>query len=221
MRPSTLRLPSTSGSGTTPTRVRIERRGVTCADARRLISTYLRRATPRNCVGHGTRCILTLPGGWSCSYISTGEGADEDGAFLGCAHSQTRRFLVVPVAAAPNLGGLRAATAPGVACAMSPVHGVLCVNKSSSHNDSARLAAGGELDVCRSTVRGDAGGCLTPGTIKAPTVRAGRSVTVGPFRCTVVAAGVRCVVTASGKGFAMTAADVTAIGGATLVPSPT
>ena len=52
-------------------------------------------------------------------------------------------------------------------------------------------------------------------------IRIADFVTFGPFRCAVVPAGVRCVATASGKGFEMTAADMTAIGGATLLPTST
>jgi hypothetical protein len=110
-------------------------------------------------------------------------------------------------------------TAPGVSCEMSAAT-VFCENESPNHNDIATLAADGTLHACRSTGAGGANACHTgdPG-LGTPTYNAGRSITFGPFRCAVVPPGVRCVATASGKGFEMTAADVTAIGGATLLPT--
>jgi hypothetical protein len=104
---------------------------------------------------------------------------------------------------------------------MDVAAGVACEAVLPPRNDIARLAGDSTVHVCRSTVSGVAGGCQTGDAGSAPTYHAGRRVTVGPFRCTVVAAGVRCLVTASGKGFEMTATDVTAIGGATLLPTAT
>jgi hypothetical protein len=215
--PMSLRLVDSSGKRV-PTRVRIERQGVTCATAHRLIATYLRRVSPRNCASHGTRCIL-LVGGWTCSFFSAAEGRTAGGAIMGCARSETRRFRVIPVTTV-TASDFRVATAPGVSCEMRAAT-VSCANESPPHNDIARLAADGTLHVCRSTVAGVAGGCHTGDPGLAPTFHAGRNVTVGPFRCAVVPAGVRCVVTTSGKGFEMTAADMTPVGGATLLPTPT
>jgi hypothetical protein len=43
--------------------------------------------------------------------------------------------------------------------------------------------------------------CLGNGPENAFTLRYGRSVTVGPFRCTSQTSGMRCVTTSSGHGF--------------------
>jgi hypothetical protein len=87
------------GSGKrVPTRVMIQRHHVTCANARRLITTYLRRATARVCASHGTRCILTVDGGWTCSFLSAIESETAGGAIMGCFRSATTRFTIVPVA---------------------------------------------------------------------------------------------------------------------------
>jgi hypothetical protein len=215
--PTTLRLFNPSGKRV-PVRVVIERQGVTCTNAHRLISTYLRRASPRTCASGGTRCILTV-GGWTCSFFSAGESQESGGAELGCLRSATRRFTVVPVAKVTG-AGFRVATARGVSCEMH-VATLACEAELPPRNDIARLAADGTLHACRSTSPGTANGCHTGDAGLAPTYNAGRSVTVGPFRCTVIPAGVRCIVTASGKGFEMTATGVTAIGGATLLPTST
>lgn len=60
---------------------------------------------------------------------------------------------------------------------------------------SVMLSASGALKTCRGT------GCLGDGPEDAFTLKYGRSVTVGPFRCTALQSGVRCVATASGRGF--------------------
>jgi hypothetical protein len=215
--PMTMRLFDSSGKRV-PTRVRIQRHHVTCAEARRLIATYLRRVSPRTCASHGTRCILPVGGGWACSFVPVGESEATGGAILACSRSPTTRFTIVPVTKVTQRD-FYVATAPGVSCEMSAAT-VFCENESPNHNDIATLAADGTLHACRSTSPGDANGCHTgnPG-LGTPTYNAGRSVTFGPFRCAVVPAGVRCVASASGKGLEMTAADVTAIGGATLLPT--
>jgi hypothetical protein len=201
-----------------PTRVRIQRHHVTCAEARRLIATYLRRVSPRTCASHGTRCILPVGGGWTCSFLSVIEGESAGGAIMGCSRSPTTRFTIVPVTKVTQRD-FYVATAPGVSCEMSAAT-VFCENESPNHNDIATLAADGTLHACRSTSPGDANGCHTGNSgLGTPTYNAGRSVTFGPFRCAIIPAGVSCVVTASGRGFEMTAADVTAIGGATLLPT--
>jgi hypothetical protein len=55
---------------------------------------------------------------------------------------------------------------------------------------------------------------------RTPTFGYGHAVTVGRFRCTVLRRGVRCVVTATGKGFLFSPARTTAVGGATVRVAP-
>ncbi|HEY1370702.1 MAG TPA: DUF6636 domain-containing protein [Gaiellaceae bacterium] len=62
---------------------------------------------------------------------------------------------------------------------------------------SATLRRDGRTRVCRGV------GCLGNGPENAFTLRYGRSVTVGPFRCTSRRSGMRCIVRASGHGFAI------------------
>jgi len=46
-----------------------------------------------------------------------------------------------------------------------------------------------------------------------PTLSAGEVDTQGPFTCKVLATGVECTVTATGKGFVITPEAVTEVGG--------
>lgn len=55
---------------------------------------------------------------------------------------------------------------------------------------------------------------------RTPTFARGRGVTVGRFRCSVLRAGVRCVLLASGKGFLLTPGRTLAVGGAVARPQP-
>jgi hypothetical protein len=60
---------------------------------------------------------------------------------------------------------------------------------------SVTLSASGAIKTCRGSH------CLGNGPEDAFTLKYGRSVTVGPFRCTSLQSGMRCVATASGRGF--------------------
>ncbi|MFN8124701.1 MAG: hypothetical protein U0237_20015 [Thermoleophilia bacterium] len=68
---------------------------------------------------------------------------------------------------------------------------------------SAKLAPNGTVRICTGT------GCLGNGPEDAITLRYGRSVTVGRYRCTSRADGIRCRVRASGRGFLINASGVT------------
>src|SRR4051794_4590612 len=96
--PITLRMPSPP-SGTVPTRVMIERRGVTCANAHRLIDIYLRRVSPRTCASRGNVCPLPVGDGWACNFVTGGASEATGGAILACARSTGASFTVVPVTA--------------------------------------------------------------------------------------------------------------------------
>jgi hypothetical protein len=53
--------------------------------------------------------------------------------------------------------------------------------------------------------------CLGNGPDNATTLRYGRSVVVGPFRCTSLTTGMRCVVRRTGHGFLLSRAGVARI----------
>jgi hypothetical protein len=67
---------------------------------------------------------------------------------------------------------------------------------------SVKLVATGTYKVCNG-VR-----CVGDGPADASTLGYGRSVTVGPFRCTSLRAGMRCVVARTGRGFVLSRAGV-------------
>jgi len=67
------------------------------------------------------------------------------------------------------------------------------------------LSASGHLRVCHG------GGCVGNAPTGTPTLRYGRSLSLGPFRCTALRTGVRCIVTARGHGFVLGAHGVTRV----------
>jgi len=66
---------------------------------------------------------------------------------------------------------------------------------------TATLDASGRVKICRGQR------CLGNPDARRP-LRLGKSVAIGPFRCTSLRSGVRCVVTKTGRGFVFTARGV-------------
>src|SRR4051794_8523867 len=67
---------------------------------------------------------------------------------------------------------------------------------------SVTLAPDGSVRICRGER------CLGNGPENAFTLRYGRSIRVGPFRCSSARSGIRCVLVRSSHGFRITAARV-------------
>jgi hypothetical protein len=63
------------------------------------------------------------------------------------------------------------------------------------HTESVILHANGKLKICHGIT------CIGNPPDGVPTLVYGASLNYGPFRCTSLHAGVRCVVRKSGKGF--------------------
>jgi hypothetical protein len=140
------------------------------------------------------------------------------GATMGCHRSSRTGFVIVP--AGPAQTGERefyVGGAPGMSCYIDAPR-MACQYHSAAGEQKATLSRHGGLRACR-WVGGAGGECGlgNPGE-GTPTYKAGRVVAFAGYRCEIVAAGVRCVVAASGKGFEMTPDGVAAVGGAILVP---
>ncbi len=75
----------------------------------------------------------------------------------------------------------------------------------------AKLQPGGQVVTCAE--RAPADNCRF-GDLgeRVPDLSPGQQSIIGPFTCTVSDAGVQCTVTASGKGFLITAGDIAAVG---------
>jgi hypothetical protein len=127
-------------------------------------------------------------------------------------------------AARPKVAEFFVGTAAGVGCFMlSEAAGAMaaCYTQTRNYTQKATLNVAGEVQVCAHHVHAYADPCeLGNAGERTPTYRAGKRITVGPFRCQVVSSGVRCTVIASGKGFYMTAHHVTSVAGASIVPAP-
>lgn len=114
---------------------------------------------------------------------------------------------LAPLAAAPSSGA-----AGGAGYFASPSGGLLCQitaqqawcdnRRGDSGYASATLFPSGRLKLCGLSCAGD------PGDVKVTTLAYGRSRVAGPFRCTSLRVGVRCVVRATGRGFQLAHAGV-------------
>ena len=99
----------------------------------------------------------------------------------------------------------------GVACSMGAGPTASAEVWCESRADVVTLLPSGQVSICR-------GGETNPKCLSGnagegtPTLAYGHTLTVGPFRCTSSAAGVTCVVTASGRGFTMSASSARKVG---------
>jgi hypothetical protein len=91
-----------------------------------------------------------------------------------------------------------------------------CEYVSNRTQAKATLTAAGSVVLCRThSITSNRCGLGNAGE-NSPTYRSGKTVTVGTFTCTVGAVGVRCVVTATGKGFLLGAKKLEGVGGASV-----
>ena len=70
---------------------------------------------------------------------------------------------------------------------------------------SVKLTVSGAFTVC------DGVRCVGNGPTSSFTLAYGRSVNVGPFRCTSLLSGMKCVVVRTGRGFVISRARVTRV----------
>jgi len=106
-------------------------------------------------------------------------------------------WTLSPVQQQPTSVEFDATTIPG-GCSVA-VTGVSCETYSSTVSQHVRLTPTGTVTIC--TQHGTANTCNLGNFGEVPRYSVGKHVTVGPFGCQVQSAGVRCVVTATGKGF--------------------
>ena len=67
---------------------------------------------------------------------------------------------------------------------------------------AVRMTGAAQLTVCRGLP------CIGNSPRHVPTLRVGHSIRLGPFRCTSLRKGVRCLVTRLGRGFRLTTAGL-------------
>jgi len=99
-------------------------------------------------------------------------------------------------------------------------HEALCEEISARRVALARLTPEGTVLTCES--RHPRTSTCEVGNVgeRTPTYGYGHGVSVGRFRCTVLRAGVRCVVAATGRGFLFGRHGTGAVGGASIRPAP-
>jgi hypothetical protein len=114
----------------------------------------------------------------------------------------------------------RAGTGNSVSCAIYDGYAgstaAFCEYVSNRTQAKATLTASGSVVLCRThSITSNRCGLGNAGE-NSPAYKAGKTVTIGPFACTVRGNGVRCVVTATGQGFLLGAKKLEGVGGATV-----
>ena len=183
---------------------------VSCAEAHRTMRAYARAIAQGRCTTE-ICSEVTFPGGWTCS-ATIPALRRPNGPIWGCerksasfdvykAHKPHRPTRSIPSGMEFYAGG----TGRGISCQMDAGASgyVLCQDIQPTLVQTAHLTASGTVAIC--TKHGTLGnGCDVgnPG-LGTPTFNVGKQVAVGGFTCGVLSVGVRCVVTATGKGFLM------------------
>lgn len=92
----------------------------------------------------------------------------------------------------------------------------ICELESAHTQAKASVQANGSVLLCRTHSLTSSRCELGNAGVNSPTYRPGKTVRVGRFACAVRAAGVRCVVVATGKGFLLGPRRLRGVGGATV-----
>lgn len=201
-----------------PTVLRFVLRGVSCRKAHSLIRAYFRKASVQSCRNRGTACILTFPGGWSCSFTFAGEGP----GFAGCARALSDRLEVYKVTRPPKAPAkttefaarLKAGT---FECGLASEAQLVCQAVPHAPGGSAPLVQvatlrpDGRLTRCTeylSNPRCFQGNFGDPIPSYGP---GNRVVMARGFACNVLNAAVECTVHATGNGFRITPSAVKSV----------
>jgi hypothetical protein len=94
---------------------------------------------------------------------------------------------------------------------------VVCERFTRQYQSKATLRPDGSVVLCRSHSIDSKRCGLGNAGVFIPAYGAGKTVTAGRFSCRVIAGGVRCTVTATGKGFILRGRRLRGIGGADVI----
>jgi hypothetical protein len=90
---------------------------------------------------------------------------------------------------------------------------VLCASYAAALNQKVTLGPAGRVRICAKPASPGGNPCeLGDFGERTPTYKVGRKVRQGPFRCEVMASGVRCTVARTGKGFEIGPTGTTRVG---------
>lgn len=90
---------------------------------------------------------------------------------------------------------------------------VLCASYAAALNQKVTLGPAGRVRICAKPASAGGNPCeLGDFGERTPTYRVGKKVAHGPFRCEVLASGVRCTVARTGKGFEIGPTGTTRVG---------
>jgi hypothetical protein len=88
------------------------------------------------------------------------------------------------------------------------------------YRQRATLVEDGHVTLCHERGKDNHCNLGSPPKKHIPTLHSGKPLELGPYRCELSRAGLKCTVRASGKGFLMTKTKLAAIGGASVTVPP-
>jgi hypothetical protein len=195
---------------------------VSCAKAHRVVRAYYRKIKAGRCSEGGNFCLLSFPGGWSCSIFSYGVSQTAGGAMAGCAKARSgariRLYKARPTSHLKQFLSpdrqvwcvvgrttfCAAGPPPGPGAAQPPQYG-------------ATLERDGTVTTCAVPTPGEAATCSqnwNPGARVLPLGRRNRRAGV---LCRAAPTGITCKLAggpAKGKGFTISATSVAELGAA-------
>jgi hypothetical protein len=189
---------------------------VSCAKARRVTRAWYRRIAAGDCALGGNFCLLSVPGGWSCSIVPAAEEAQTGGAPLGCARGSARIRLYPTKLTLDEFN-----SADRKVWCLIHSEDVYCIadrrSRTNPAEHGATLGTDGTVDLCHVAHPSLEDSCGVNFATNAPLLRPGQRTDVHGFRCAARAGHITCTRTrgvGKGKGFVIDAADVHAVGGA-------
>jgi hypothetical protein len=179
---------------------RFWRVGVSCAKVERLFKAFWRHANAGRC--EGSRCIVSLPGGWQCSGFSAAESAETKGAEFGCYKGPRVQFRAYPLMQGRGfLSANRKIWCSASALSASDDRHLVCVSKAAPGHFSgvgAVLGMQGPPQLCEELTAAEAEqqppplGCSLNFDSGAPVLPAGSTAEDGGFRCSAGQAEITC-----------------------------
>ena len=215
-------------NGSVPYKVTIEKGSPSCSTVRRILKRFghpLNKNPRFYCPSKGYECEYSIyPEGWRCGGFFQGNfqcwhGANSparaDEVISGTEDRSSSRLLGKPRESL-EFYAEQPGTRYKLQCAIFASLGEAFCTSFPPREGKATVDADGNVVLCRAAQAAE-NVCLV-GNIGegAPTLKVGRHVNVGMFRCSVLRGGVKCVVRATGKGFVFNSHRARAVGGASV-----
>jgi hypothetical protein len=185
--------------------------GVRCAKAQSLVRDYFHAMTTGGCGQLNNFCNISVDG-WTCSIFPAGEAADVEGAFAGCAKSETKKIRMYKAGQTLPLQQFLSADGK-VWCVLGRT--TSCFGGRPDDADqsqrSATLRRDGTVTTCSVARSSLEDGCAQNWNFGASVLDSGRRAQSHGVRCRARGSAITCTLVSGrgkGKGFRITGTSV-------------